>query len=124
MNGVGVDLPNVAPGPLEINHNPRNGKSYFNISLFSVAPLGSPGDAKRRFFYGPGIDNWDLALLKTIPFAEARSLELRLETFNTFNHTQFDGASSVNGNFTSSSFGQVVSAASPRIAQIAAKFNF
>ena len=51
-------------------------------------------------------------------------MELRLETFNTFNHTQFDGASSVNGNFTSSSFGQVTSAASPRIGQIAAKFNF
>jgi len=124
VNGVGVDLPNVAPGPLQINHNPRNGNPYFNTSLFQVAPLGSPGDAKRRFFYGPGIDNWDMALLKTIPFAETRALELRLETFNTFNHTQFDGASSVNGNFTSSSFGQVTSAASPRICQIAAKFNF
>ena len=124
VNGVGVDLPDVTPGPLQINHNPRNGKSYFNTSLFQVAPLGSPGDAKRRFFYGPGIDNWDLALLKTIPFTESRSLELRLETFNTFNHAQFDGASSVNGNFTSSSFGQVISAASPRIGQVAAKFNF
>jgi hypothetical protein len=124
VNGVGVDLPDVAPGPLQINRNPRNGKAYFNTSLFQVAPLGSPGDAKRRFFYGPGIDNWDLALLKTIPFTESRSLELRLETFNTFNHTQFDGASSVNGNFTSSSFGQVTSAAPPRIGQIAAKFNF
>ena len=124
VNGVGVDLPNVSPGPLQINHKPQNGKPYFDTSLFQVAPLGSPGDAKRRFFYGPGIDNWDLALLKTISFKESRSLELRLETFNTFNHTQFDGASTVNGNFTSSSFGQVTSAAAPRIGQIAAKFNF
>jgi len=124
VNGVGVDLPNVSPGPLQINHKPQNGKPYFDTSLFQVAPLGSPGDAKRRFFYGPGIDNWDLALLKTISFKESKSLELRLETFNTFNHTQFDGASSVNGNFTSSSFGQVTSAAAPRIGQIAAKFNF
>jgi Carboxypeptidase regulatory-like domain len=124
VNGVGVDLPDVTPGPLQINHNPRNGSPYFNTALFQVAPLGSPGDAKRRFFYGPGIDNWDLALLKAIAFTESRSLEFRLETFNAFNHTQFDGASSVNGNFTSSSFGQVTSAASPRIAQIAAKFSF
>jgi hypothetical protein len=124
VNGIGADLPDVAPGALQINHNPRNGQPYFNTSLFQVAPLGSPGDAKRRFFYGPGIDNWDLALLKTIPFNETKSLELRVETFNTFNHTQFDGASSINGNFTSSTFGQVISAASPRIAQIAAKFNF
>jgi hypothetical protein len=124
VNGVGVDLPNVTPGPLQINHNPRNQQNYFNTSLFQVAPLGSPGNAKRRFFYGPGIDNWDMAVLKTVAFTEARSLELRLETFNTFNHTQFDGASSVNGNFTSTSFGQVTSAAAPRIAQIAAKFTF
>lgn len=124
VNGVGVDLPNVTPGSLQINHNPRNGKPCFDTSLFQVAQLGSPGDAKRRFFYGPGIENWDMALLKTIAFNDARSLELRLETFNTFNHTQFDGASSVNGNFTSSSFGQVTSAASPRIGQVAMKFNF
>jgi len=124
VNGVGADMPEYTPGPLQINHNPRNGNPYFNTNLFQVAPLGSPGNAKRRFFYGPGIENWDLALLKSIAFRESRSLELRLETFNTFNHAQFDGASSVNGNFTSSTFGQVVSAASPRIAQLAAKFNF
>lgn len=124
VNGIGADMPNFTPGPLQINHNPRNGQPYFNTSLFSIAPLGSPGDAKRRFFYGPGIENWDMALLKTIPFHDVRALELRLETFNTFNHAQFDGASSVNGNITTSTFGQVVSAASPRIAQVAAKFNF
>ncbi len=124
VNGVGADMPEYTPGPLEINHNPRNGKPYFNAALFQAAPLGSPGNAKRRFFYGPGIENWDLALLKSISFRESRTLELRLETFNTFNHAQFDGASSVNGNFTSSTFGQVISAASPRIAQVAAKFSF
>jgi hypothetical protein len=124
VNGIGADMPNFTPGPLEINHNPCNAQPYFNTSLFQIAPLGSPGDAKRRFFYGPGIENWDMALLKTISFRESRSLELRLETFNTFNHAQFDGASSVNGNITSSTFGQVVSAASPRIAQLAAKFSF
>ena len=124
VNGVGADMPEYTAGPLQINHNPRNGKPYFNTSLFQAAPPGSPGNAKRRFFYGPGIENWDLALLKNIPFRESRVLELRLETFNTFNHVQFDGATSVNGNFTSSTFGQVVSAASPRIAQVAAKFNF
>ena len=125
VNGVGADMPEYTPGPLQINHNPRNGNPYFNTALFPGRRLSdSPGNAKRRFFYGPGIENWDLALLKSIAFRESRSLELRLETFNTFNHAQFDGASSVNGNFTSSTFGQVVSAASPRIAQLAAKFSF
>lgn len=128
VNNISIDEPNVASGNLEIQHNPRkaiqSGQPYFNTSLFSVNPLGDIGDAKRRFLYGPGIENWDMALLKTVPFTESRTLELRLETFNTFNHTQFDGATSVNGNFGSTNFGQVQSAASPRLLQVAAKFNF
>lgn len=36
--------------------------------------------------------NWDTALLKDILFSELKVLELYLETFNTFNHTQFFGA--------------------------------
>ena len=50
VNGVGVDLPNVSPGPLQINHKPQNGKPYFDTSLFQVAPLGSPRRCERRFF--------------------------------------------------------------------------
>lgn len=128
VNNITIDEPNIAPGNLEIQHNPRKAiqsiQPYFNTSLFSVNPLGDIGDAKRRFFYGPGIENWDMALLKTVTFKESRTLELRLETFNIFNHAQFDGAGSVNGNFGSSTFGAVQSAASPRLLQAAAKFNF
>jgi hypothetical protein len=36
-------------------------RPYFNTSLFSIGPLGSSGSSPRRFFYGPGMDNWDLA---------------------------------------------------------------
>ena len=57
VNSVSIDLPNYTPGNLEINHNPRNGLPYFNTALFTPNALGTQGDAKRRFFYGPGIDN-------------------------------------------------------------------
>lgn len=113
-----------APGNLEINHDPRNGRSYFNTSLFSIGPLGSPGTSPRRFFYGPGMDNWDMALLKLTHITESKVLEMRLETFNTFNHAQFFGPTSVNANISSTSFGQVVSAMPSRVMQVAAKFNF
>jgi len=43
VNGVSLDLPNVVPGDLQINHDPRNGKPYFNTSLFSRNALGTPG---------------------------------------------------------------------------------
>jgi hypothetical protein len=124
VNAYGVDLPNMAPGPLDINHNPRNGQPYFNTSLFSLPPLASPGTAPRRLFYGPGIENFDIALSKDIRLGESRLLQLRLETFNTLNHAQFFGPASVNGEITSPSFGQVVTADSPRLVQLAAKIMF
>ena len=68
--------------------------------------------------------NFDLALHKSVALSENRTVELRVEAFNAFNHAQFFGAAAVNGNITSPSFGQVVSANSPRVLQIAAKFRF
>lgn len=65
-----------------------------------------------------------MALLKKLPLTESKTLELRLEAFNIFNHAHFYGPASVNGTINSSSFGQVVSAASPRLMQAAIKFNF
>ena len=125
INNYGVDEPQYTPGPLDLNQNPRTGKhQYFNASLFSIQPLGTPGNAERRFFYGPGIDNYDMALLKNLPLTESKSLEFRLEAFNVFNHAQFYGPTSVDGNISSSTFGQVVSAAPPRLMQAAIKFNF
>jgi hypothetical protein len=89
-----------------------------------LPPLGSVGNSGRRFFSGPGIANSDLTLQKNLNLTESKSLELRLEAFNAFNHAQFYGPASVDGNITSSTFGHVVSAASPRLLQIALKMFF
>jgi hypothetical protein len=129
VNNYGVDEPQYTPGALglnalRLNHDPRNGQPYFDASLFSLQPLGQPGNAKRRFFYGPGIDNYDMALLKSVKLTESKSLQFRFEGFNVFNHAQFYGPASVNGNINSSTFGQVVSAAAPRLMQAAIKFIF
>ena len=125
INNYGVDEPQFTPGPLNLNSDPRNGKSYFNTSLFGLQPLGTPGNARRRFFYGPGLDNYDMAVMKTVPLTESKSLQFRVEAFNVFNHTQFFGPASVNGNINNTStFSQVVSAASPRLMQAALKFVF
>lgn len=124
VNSYGADLPNLVDGALDLNHNPRNGQPYFNTSLFSLPPLGSPGDGPHRLFYGPGLENFDIALSKNISLGEARAVQFRLETFNTFNHAQFFGPSSVIGEITSPQFGQVVEADSPRLVQLAVKVIF
>jgi Carboxypeptidase regulatory-like domain len=124
INNFGVDEPDFTGGPLNLNSNPRNGQAYFNSSAFTENALGTPGTAKRRFFYGPGMNNYDLALLKNVRLTEAKSLQFRAEAFNAFNHAQFFGTQTVDGNIDSSTFGDVIGATSPRLVQLGFKFLF
>jgi hypothetical protein len=126
-NGVNnqlLDTPEYSGGPLDINTNPRNGKSEFNTSAFSLETLGQLGNAARRFFHGPGIENFDMQISKTLRLTESKSFDIRVEAFNVFNHAQFYGPASVDGEVNDSDFGRVVSAAAPRLVQVAVKFHF
>jgi hypothetical protein len=124
INNLAVDELEYTSGPLDLNRNPRNGSPYFNTSLFSLPPLGSVGNSGRRLFSGPGIENYDLTLQKSFRLAESKSLDVRLDAFNAFNHAQFYGPDSVDGNISSATFGHVVSAAPPRLLQVALKMFF
>jgi hypothetical protein len=125
INNSSIDEPDYNGGSLHLSHNPRtNGNNYFDTTAFSMNALGTPGNAKRRFFYGPGEDNYDMALAKKLPITKSASLLFRLEAFNIFNHTQFNGPTAVDGDIGSSTFGQAISAAPPRILQGALKLNF
>jgi hypothetical protein len=125
VNNYLLDTPQYLPGPLKINTNGRNGRTAFNSALFPEENIGQLGNAKRRIFYGPGIDDFDLTLQKNVRLAEARSLEFRAEAFNAFNHAQFYGPASVDGQVgDTTNFGHIVSAAAPRLVQLVVKFNF
>ncbi len=124
INNSSIDEPEYSGGALNLNSNPRNGRPYFNPAVFSAQPLGPPGNSQRRFFHGPGSENFDMAIGKKIRLTESMGLLIRLEAFNVFNHTQFFGPLSVDGTLGSSTFGNVVSAAAPRIVQAAVKFTF
>jgi hypothetical protein len=128
INNNGVDTPDYKPGSLQLNMDPRNGRPAFNPSLFSIpsnpSGYGHMGTSPRRFFYGPGMANFDMSIQKEIRFAESKSLQLKLEAFNVFNHAQFFGPGAVNGNPDSSNFGRIVKADDPRQMQVAAKLYF
>jgi hypothetical protein len=125
INNASIDEPDYNGAALHLNHNPRtSGNSYFDTTVFSMNALGTAGTAKRPFFYGPGADNYDMAVAKRLALTESKSMLFRVEAFNVFNHTQFNGPSSVDGDIGSSTFGQAVSAAAPRILQGAVKINF
>ncbi len=122
-----IDEPSYSgSGPLYVNRNPRNsaGQPYFNPNYFVAEPIGQVGNVMRRFFSGPGIYNFDMALLKDTKITEGLKVQFRAEAFNVFNHAQFSNPS---GNFNNSGaggFGFVTSARDPRIMQLALKFLF
>lgn len=102
--------------------NPRGSNhQYFATNQFAPQALGTVGTANRDFFHGPGFNDWDLALHKTVGITERVSLEARIELFNAFNHAQFNNPV---GNILSSLFGEVTTAGSPRIGQLALKLYF
>jgi hypothetical protein len=127
INNYLLDTPEYHGAPLDINTNPRNGRPEFNPSPAAFTPEapGQLGNVPRRFFYGPGINNFDMTLSKLLQITESKSFEFRIEAFNVFNHAQFYGAAAVDGEVNNDPhFGQVVSAAAPRLVQIAVKFAF
>ncbi len=86
------------------------------------APYGW-GNLAQGAVRAPGRDDWNIALFKEFVISEKRGslLELRFESFNTFNHTQFNG---VNTTFGAGGFGAVNSVWDPRLMQFALKLKF
>jgi hypothetical protein len=95
---------------------------YFDPNAFAPQALGTIGDSPRSLCCGPGINDGDLALLKTTRLAEHKELQFRAEFFNAFNHAQFYVP---DGNITDGpTFGQVSKARDPRLIQFALKLLF
>jgi hypothetical protein len=124
VNNFLLDTPRFLGGPLGINRDGRNGKTAFNTAKFPEEIEGQLGNARRRMFYGPGIDNFDLTLQKSVKFRRARAIDLRAELFNAFNHAQFYGPAAVDGQVEDPNYGHIVSAEAPRLIQLVGKFNF
>src|SRR6267378_3184567 len=101
----------------------QQGIQYIDPSAFALPALGAFGNLGHTALRAPGRDNWNLSLFKSFTFSETRGsrLEFRVETFNTWNHTQFNG---ISRNLGSSNFGQFTSAFDPRILQLGGKVYF
>jgi hypothetical protein len=123
-----IDVPSYANNGSHLfaNRNPRNpaGQPYFNPNYFTFEPVGQVGNVMRRYFSGPGINNFDMALLKDTKLTESTQVQFRAETFNIFNHAQFMNPSGNINNTGQGGFGFVTQARDPRIMQLALKFLF
>jgi hypothetical protein len=109
---------------------PKKVGEWFNTGSFGdpTAPWNGGanqgfGNAGRDAVVAPGLFNWNLSLFKTIPLTagDGPKIEVRFESFNTFNHTEFNGIDAGNHD---GNFGQVTSTYDPRTLQLGAKFRF
>ncbi len=107
---------------------PKTQKAWFNKASFG-APVGpwngGPnngwGNAARDAIILPGLFNWNTSLFKNFSFTEKVKFQFRLETFNTFNHTEFNA---IDNGFNDGNFGQVTGAYDPRVLQLGGKLTF
>jgi carboxypeptidase family protein len=96
--------------------------NYVNPSAFQRPPNGVQGNAGRGSIRQPGINNWDLGVVKNSKVGERLGIQFRWEMFNAFNHTQF-GAASLN--LASTNFGKIGGTLiGPRRMQVGLKLVF
>ncbi len=100
--------------------------AWFDGSVFTQEASGTFGNIGRNSLRGPGINNFDIGLYKDTHINERMYFQMRIEFYNVLNHTQFTSANGGidNGFGDGASFGEVFSAAAPRLIQLAAKFYF
>jgi hypothetical protein len=126
LGGGTSNRPNLVSG---VSY-PKTRLAWFNKSAFAAptAPWVSSangnqgfGNAGKDVVILPGLFNFNIALFKTFSFTEALKFQFRLETFNTFNHTEFNA---IDNGFNDGNFGQVTSAYDPRVLQLGGKLSF
>jgi hypothetical protein len=112
------DRPNLVGDPVLDDPSPDR---WFDTAAFELPSFGSFGSAGRNIVEGPGYANVNLAAMKFIPLGKGARIQARLEVFNVFDRANFNGPDSFLGSPT---FGQVLSAQSPRRVQLGLKALF
>lgn len=132
-----IDLTGTASQGARVNVTgnavlPKSERTFsrnFRTEVFQLPARGTFGNSATTQIRGPGINNWDMVLIKDLPIREPIRMQFRLEAFNAFNHTQFatlDTAARFDaaGNQVNARFGEFLSSRPPRILQLALRFLF
>jgi hypothetical protein len=109
----------------------RTFNHYFNPNAFALPGQGEIGTAwNGAAFYGPGVNNWDMAVTKHFRFGEGVDVQLRAETYNTFNHPQWSSVNNTalfdpsTGEQVNSALGRITGDRGPRLMQLALRVGF
>jgi len=120
-NAGGAQRPDrVAPGV--ISYGDRTVDRWFDTKAF-ISPVGFAfGNSGRNIITGPRLAQWDFSLFKSIPVTERVRLQLRVESFNFFNHPNFGLPNGAIGTAAAGTVSSTVG--SPRQNQFALKVLF
>jgi hypothetical protein len=129
------DVNTAGQRPNQINSDPyctvRTINCYINANAFAAPLGGTLGDLGANNLLGPGYFDVDVSLSRRFPIKERQYVEIRAESFNIENRTNFLNpgtaglaGGTANSALNSSTFGKIQSDVSPRIMQFAVKYNF
>jgi len=127
---LGLDLirPNLVPGQSIYPANYSVPNNQLNPAAFVAPAANSYGDLPRNAARGPGFEQLDLSLAKTTALTERLGLQIRVETFNLFNHPNFQNPANALSESTfgqsTSTIGSLVGVGTPRQTQLALKLIF
>ncbi len=134
-NGVGtgsrpdlVGNPNASLSQTEFPDT--RGPLLYNPAAFALPTGLTFGNVGRNTIYQPGRVNFDFGTFKRFPIKESMGFEFRWETFNLFNHTQYNGLNAAmdtgdpGANADSSGFLHASGAHAPRRMQFGLRFYF
>jgi hypothetical protein len=127
LTNAGLGLGATRPDQVSSVHMTKSINQWFTPTSFAAA-VGHFGNEGSGSLLGPGLQNWDMAAIKNLSFADRYRFQLRGEFFNAFNHTNLQGVDSNLADYNPdpklNSFGTVTSAHVPRRIQLGAKFYF
>ncbi|HLM98820.1 MAG TPA: carboxypeptidase-like regulatory domain-containing protein [Bryobacteraceae bacterium] len=116
-------------GPVHLSMGNRTFYRFFDTSVIQPPTRTNPGNAAPGVVRGPGVEDFAITLFKNFPFGEKRYVQFRLETFNTFNHPQFNTVNTnpqfdQTGAQVNGQLGQIISDYLPRQVQLVLKLYF
>ncbi|SFS13702.1 Carboxypeptidase regulatory-like domain-containing protein [Granulicella pectinivorans] len=121
LSGVGNDYADLIGNPARVS-GASYLNAYFNTAAFQQAATGTFGNSSRGILRGPGSLNVDASGFKVFPIAERFKLQFRAEAFNVINRSNYSNPGSTVA--STSTFGRITAAGSPRVLQFALRANF